>query len=341
VFDSPGRRREALWDNRIVYFAVAFGLAFSIGIPFVVVDRSLFLDAMQDLAHALRVGDARLDLGNGWVHHLTFSLRYGMGLPLLAAGLAGVAALLWLEPRVGVLLLSFPVAYYVAAGSVRLLFFRYALPVVPFLCITAAYAVCRASEWVAVRLAARPSAQTIVFRVTTTAVAFAIAWPSAVKIWAFDRVIGQEDNRVVVARWFFEHVPAGSSVLQSGARYGLIQFWDRRFPYKEWRWDTGRRVFLLDGKRLGSADRPDWIVVQDSPLPSVTQPIVIDFLSENYVFVSDFKAVSKADDLVYDQLDAFYVPFAGFEHVVRPGPNFSVYKREGAGRGREPRSIGP
>lgn len=340
VLDSPGRRREALWDNRIAYFGVAFALGFSVGIPFVVLDRAPFLDAMRELAHALQVGDRRLDLGNGWVHHLTVSLRYGIGLPLLATGLAGVAAMLWLEPRRGVLFLSFPIAYYIVAGSVRLLFFRYALPVVPFLCVTAAYLVCRGSARLAATLPARSAQQTLVFRAVTTAVALAIAWPSAAKIWAFDRVLSQDDNRVVVARWFFEHAPAGSSVLQSGARYGLIQFWDRRFAYKEWRWDGGRGVFLIDGRRTAAGDRPDWIVVQDSPLPSTTQAIVTEFLKEDYVFVFDFKAFSQADDLVYDQQDAFFVPFAGLDHVVRPGPNFSVYKRVSAGPARDARAAG-
>ena len=38
-----------------------------------------------------------------------------------------------------------------------------------------------------------------------------------------------------------------------------------------------------------------------------------------------------------DQQDAFYVPLAGLVHVVRPGPNFSVYKHEAA---IDPRAIG-
>ena len=33
------------------------------------------------------------------------------------------------------------------------------------------------------------------------------------------------------------------------------------------------------------------------------------------------------DDLVYDRQDMFYVPFAGLQHVSRPGPNFEVYAR--------------
>jgi hypothetical protein len=42
------------------------------------------------------------------------------------------------------------------------------------------------------------------------------------------------------------------------------------------------------------------------------------------------KALSLTTVHRYDPQDAFIVPFAGFENVRRPGPNFSVYKRAGA-----------
>jgi dolichyl-phosphate-mannose-protein mannosyltransferase len=329
VWDSPEGRRAAWLDTGILYFAIPFALAFAVGVPFVVLDRGPFLDAMQELGHALRVGDVRMDLGNGWLYHLTFSLRYGMGIPLLVTGLAGAALLLWVEPRTGALLLSFPLAYYLVAGSIRLLFVRYAMPIVPFLCVTAAYLVCRSAGWIASRVAERASQRPIVSGLVAALLACAIVWSSAARVWAFDRVMSATDNRVVVAQWFFDHVPPGSTVLQTGSRFGLAQFWDRRFPYQEWRWDGVRQVFMLDGKRrLSKSDRPDWIIVQDSPLPSTTQAIVTDVMSTGYVQVAEFPAFSSSDDLVYDQQDAFYVPLAGFQQVVRPGPNFSVYKHE-------------
>ena len=340
VYESPGRRREALLDTRILYFGGAFALAFLIGVPFVILDRASFLKGMADLADALRVGDTRLDQSNGWWHHLDFSLRYGIGLPLLVTGLVGAVAMAWLEPRVALLFLSFPVVYYLIAGSFRLLFFRYAMPVVPFLCVTAAYLVCRAAAWLASRLSA-PVGQRTVFRTATALFAIAIVWSSAIRIWAFNDLLGREDNRVVVARWFFEHVPPGSSVLQSGSRYGLVQFWDRQFAYREWRWDGRNEMFLLNGRHTEPSDRPEWIIVQHSPLPSATQPIVKQFLKEDYTLVADFKAFSEADDLVFEQQDAFFVPYSGFDHVVRPGPNFSVYKRGHADLRPAAESVGP
>jgi hypothetical protein len=338
VWESRGQRGEAWLDTGILYFSLPFALAFAIGVPFVVLDRGPFLDAMHELAHALRVGDVRMDLGNGWLYHLTFSLRYGMGIPLLVTGLVGAAVLLWREPRTGVLLLSFPLAYYIVAGSIRLLFVRYAMPIVPFLCVTAAYLVCVAANWIASRAGERGVRRTALSGVVAGVLALVLVWSSVSRVWAFDRIMNATDNRVVVAQWFFDHVPPGQSVLQTGSRYGLVQFWDRRFPYKEWRWDGVRQMFMMDGdRRFSKSDRPDWIIVQDSPLPSTTQAIVKEVMETGYFRAAEFPAFSPSDDLVYDQQDAFYVPLAGLAHVVRPGPNFSVYKHEAAS---DPRAIG-
>jgi hypothetical protein len=232
-----------------------------------------------------------------------------------------------MEPRTGLLLLSFPIAYYAVAGSIRLLFVRYAMPVVPFLCVTAAYLVCGSATWMTSRVLPTADRLKPVKAALTAALVVVVIWPSAADVWKFDRIISATDNRVVVAQWFFDHVPPGDTVLQTGSRYGLVQFWDRRFPYKEWRWDGVRQLFILGGtRRFSKTERPDWIIVQDSPLPSATQPIVKEVMTDGYVRVAEFPAFSPSEDLVYDQQDAFYVPLAGFDHVVRPGPNFVVYK---------------
>ena len=148
VIESPGDRLRAALDSRLVLFGLAFVAAFAIGVPFVLLDRDRFMAAMEALRGSMATGTPGLGIGNGWLHHLQFSLRYGLGLPLLVAGLAGAAAILIFEPAIGVLLLSFPIAYYAAAGSIRNLFFRYAIPVVPFLCLAAARLICRASSYI-------------------------------------------------------------------------------------------------------------------------------------------------------------------------------------------------
>jgi 4-amino-4-deoxy-L-arabinose transferase-like glycosyltransferase len=310
IFEQPAeRRREAVLDPRVFTYGIPFLITFSIGVPFLLFDLPRFLAEMGLLRQSMEIGSRGLELSTGWLHHLQFSLRYGMGLPLLIAGLAGTVAMLWLEPPLGWLLLSFPISYFIVAGSIRNLFFRYALPLVPFLCLAAARLVTRFVKSEAV----------------VAIVAILLVLPSAVSTFRFDWIVSQPDNRVVVARWFDEHVPAGQSVLMSGTPYGYVQF--TRDKYRAWLWDRQRHIFISDPDKKPAAGAPDWILLQESPLPYETQPEVTELLKNGYEFVQHFTAFSPDDTRVYDQQDMFFVPFAGFGGVSRPGPNFSLYKR--------------
>jgi 4-amino-4-deoxy-L-arabinose transferase-like glycosyltransferase len=335
VIDSPGERLRAAFDGRVQRFGVPFALMFFVGIPFVLFDPEPFWIAMRELRHSMQYGTPNLGLDNGWVHHLRFSLRYGLGFPLLAAGLAGAAGLLLRAPRVGVLLLSFPVAYYLVAGSLRNLFFRYAIPVLPFLCLTAAYLLCECTRRIRLPGAQGSRVRSCAAAAVTAVAAVCLVLPSAVSTWRFNRVLSQTDNRVLVADWFDQNVPAGSSVLQSGSIYGYAQLDPQRFV--QWRWDRIRRIFLVNQRP--ATGRPDWILVQDSPLPSATQEIVREWLRDGYAFAWQFTAFSPNGRSVYDQQDAFFVPFAGFDSVKRPGPNFSLYQRIQAPEGESAPSV--
>jgi len=78
--------------------------------------------------------------------------------------------------------------------------------------------------------------------------------------------------------------------------------WDQRgSPY--WVWDRSRLIFLVD--RRPAEGRPEWIVVQESPLPNTMQGLVQGFLNEGYTFVQAFNALSLKDERIYDRQDAF------------------------------------
>lgn len=324
VVRSRGARRQAMLDGRVVIFCLPFAAAFAIGVPFIFLDTQRFLDAARELMNSMQVGSTTLTLDSGWIHHLKLSLRYGLGLPLLGAGLAGIVAMFVIEPATAVVLLSFPLVYYGVAGSIRNLFFRYAIPVVPFLCVAAARLVGVAVSRLTSRL--RGGSQSAWPAWLTAATAVAIVAPSAWSCVEFDRVIRQTDNRVLVADWVNAHVPPHSSVVQTGSHYGYAQF-DERREYVLWQWREPPGLFFVDGQP--AAGRPDWILVQESPVPSDTQDVVKGFLRSGYALTAVFHAMDIGPDHVFDQQDAFYAPFAGFSHVTRPGPNFLIYKRVG------------
>ena len=311
VFESEDRA-AAFRDPRLFQYGLPFLAAFAVGVPFLLFRFADFLAEMHLLRESMQIGSRGLDLSVGWIHHIQYSLRFGLGLPLLIAGLTGVAALALFETRTALLLLSFPVAYFIVAGSVRNLFFRYAIPMLPFLCLAAARLVTRVlrrDAWAFIAAAM-------------------IVLPSAISVVQFDRLISRADNRVVIARWFDDHVPEGQTVMMTGSPYGYVQF-TRPREFNAWLWDRRRRAFVSEYERAPAAGRPEWILVQQSPLPSETQESAAAMLESGYTLVRSFPAVSTDQWHVYDQQDMYFVPFAGFKGVDRPGPNYTLYKRSG------------
>ena len=83
-------------------------------------------------------GDLFTNTGLGWVYHLTTSLRYGMGTPLLLLSLAGIGHAAWKRRPEDVLLLSFVLLYYGLAGFSAVRFARYMIPLFPAFSVLAA-----------------------------------------------------------------------------------------------------------------------------------------------------------------------------------------------------------
>lgn len=324
LIDAPsGRRLKAVRDTRTLLLGVPCLLAFLTGIPFVFYDYEGFRVAMDLLAGSMATGSPELGLDSGWAHHFKLSLRHGIGMPLLAAGLGGAVLLLVRDVRRGVLFLAFPMVYYVIAGQSLNQFFRYVLPVVPFLCVTAGLLVAEVASGVGrtvplLPARARPAAVAALLSAVVVA-------PSAWNVWQFDRVMARDDNRVVVAEWVAQYVPPGESIVQSGSHYGHAQINDEIWAM--WAFSRAHGQFLVKGQPPGRP--PDWILLQESPLPSGTQPEIASFLdSGEYDFAWQFSAVTlDRGERIYDLQDAFFVPFAGFDGVIRPGPNFTMYRR--------------
>jgi len=315
-----GRRRALpVFARRGAVLGGGFLLALSIGVPFVLFDFARFSTAMSQLAGSMRVGmTPQLGLPNGWWFHFSQSLRYGMGVPLLGLGLMGGVVMAFRDWPRALVFWAFPITCFAVAGAISNLFTRYVVPIVPFLCVGAAIAVFEIGRVIGARWRVHQS-------VAATLVAVAVVAPSAWSVVRFDRIMAHADNRVLVADWVQRHVPPGSSIAHSGSQYGQIQL-RREHGFRDWRWDRRRQVFA-EG-REPARGRPDWILLQQSPLPSENQRVVLEWLESGYQLAAAFLAFDvRETGNVYDPQDMFYVPFGGFAGVTRPGSNFYVYKR--------------
>jgi hypothetical protein len=291
--------------------------------PYLLIDHDKALQDFRALQASMSVGMTPPELlGAGWIYHFRFSLVHGMGWPLLVASIAGIPLMARRNPVAALLLVSFPVAYYIVAGASANVFVRYMIPVLPFLCLFAATFVDAAAAAIARAVNVRKP-------IVAGAAAAAILAPSAWSVVQFDRIVGEKDSRVVAADWVQENVPRGASIFTTGNLYGHPPLEDRINPkYRLLGFDYRGNNFIEGRKPFEGS--PDWIIVQRSALPYSHIPQrVLDLLPGEYRLVHVVRAMGlDTPGNVYDVQDAFYLPYGGFKDVRRPGPNLEIYRRK-------------
>lgn len=331
------------------------GLAFVAGTPFALLDwPSFWRDLSFERAH-FAAGHGQ-DLGWGWVRHLSFTLPMGLGWPLFGASLAGCAWLGWRRRPADLILLGGILAYYAVAGSGKLVFPRYMLPLVPLLCLSAAIGL----EEVARR-----------WRGLWAVLVLAALIPGVALSWQHDQLLTRTDTRLLAAEWIEAQVPDGANIAMTGSEYGHPQVRRTRAWLQERAEDLRQagesswyqeRLLQLPGFPAAPAYyvvalRPPFRM----PLRSVWSPCSVDSLRNRGVgwvvtlehplgysqveaefarqLESQAVLMARFDPFVpghpppvYDPLDAYYAPLAGFDALERPGPLIRIYRLEGQKR---------
>ncbi len=326
--------------------------AFLLGTPYALLDFGTFrTDFLFELNHL--ASGHYVSVGNAWLYHLTASLRWGLGAPLLAAGLLGVAVAFAADRRAALVLYSFPVLYFLAIGRGETAFYRYILPVVPFLCMAAGALVARVASQRGVGIAA--------------VLAVALAAPTALSTVTALRVMAAGDTRDAMGAWIEANVPTESVLVHAGAYTGApmlqrnVANQTREFEAKagradsagfrkpdELKWYARDRpmydVLFVEKEGIDFAsqrpvaallaDPPPWLMVEESPLVhySAVPDAVAALARDRYTLVHTEAATDGATDApVYDQQDAFYLPAARLQGFSRMGPTLRLYRLRAAG----------
>ncbi len=311
---TPGR---AL--GRLAGASAAFGVALLSGFfgasPYVLIDWERFRRSIAGVQSHVMQGHG-IVLGTGWGYYADVVLPAALGWPLFAAGVVGMLAMLVRRPREGFIILAFPIAYYAVAGRGFTVFARYIIPVLPFICIAAAWLVVSSTR------AMTPHNRPLIRRGAIAAASLALVAPGACKSVLLDRLLAATDNRVVVAEALSGIVASGETLYQSGETYGYV-------PMQIHGHDIARVRRYAAAQAAFDGDEPDWILLQRSPLQlysSVPEPIE-RLVVRRYRFVRGFPAGGGRADRLYDQQDAFFLPLAGLRGLSRPGPSFELYAR--------------
>jgi hypothetical protein len=217
---------------------------------------------------------------------------------------------------------AFAVTFYASVGRGFSVFFRYILPLVPLVCLSAAVAVRQAASWVASRFGVSDRAATLVLAAAVGAAGLINS------VWS-DVLLARTDARVLAADWLIPRLQGGETLHEAGGMYAQLDLSRARFH--RWPFDPATKSF---GDPAGR--QPDWLVLHESPLwtYAVVDPELRRIAREKYDLAFVVRATKGAGDAArpadYDLQDAFFFPVSGFEHVERPGPTVLIYHRRDA-----------
>lgn len=177
---------------------------FLIGTPYALLDRKTFLfkeDARGFLWQLQNMqGHLGAEAANGWWFHFSITLRRALGPALLGLAVLGILLALYRHRRRDLLLLSFPIFYFLYVGSWTVVYGRFMIPILPMLCLLAAGAIFpivkkfKNSNLVLGALAG-----------------LALLQPT-LEVVRDDRILTQTDTRTLAKSWIDENLPSQSKI---------------------------------------------------------------------------------------------------------------------------------
>jgi 4-amino-4-deoxy-L-arabinose transferase-like glycosyltransferase len=313
VASDRGELRRALIGLGIA--AAALALLFALLNPFAL--ANLGEARSQIRGQSLQADTAKLgqDDTYGWLYYIG-TLTWGFGwLPLLAA-VAGAVLALRRDWRLALLLVAFPVCFYLYMGAQGRFFGRWMLPIYPALCVLAGYAV--------VTVAARRAALTA----GLTALVCAQGVLASVHV---DTLLGREDTRTQALDWIGRNVPPGAPMVvepfvPAGWKRALERpLWPVRRPFQAY--EKRLRVRRIDRYRERGYC---WVVVgstqKDRGLKAGLRSSrnyyrVLDAESERTITFSPYERGADPVEFSYD-FSFNYLPRA----YERPGPVVEIHR---------------
>lgn len=188
--------------NGILYAIAACFTAFII---FLLLNPYALLDAPHFMQEILK--QSKSQSGMPWLHHLTYSLLGGIGLPAVLLALLGMGRSLVSRDPKRLAFASFVIVYYGILCKAGQPYDRYVLPLLPFLAFFAADTICSLSiQW------KRPSLAFLLF--------LSAFLPNLLKSILFDKIMMADDTRTQAKAWVETHLPAGSDVALGWDFYG-------------------------------------------------------------------------------------------------------------------------
>jgi 4-amino-4-deoxy-L-arabinose transferase-like glycosyltransferase len=204
--------RRTRWTSALTA-TIGSALAFLIAAPYTLLDLPAFLNGYAHLTasySAPRIGEPASVI---YAKHLRNSVRWPASLLMIAGAVIAIVRAFEGTGRVRwTLLVLFPVVYFWFVSRHSLVFARYLLPLVPFVCLLAAVAVVSGVSLLRRFSIPRPLRTALIIALTV-----ATLLPATIRSVGFDRMMARQGTAGQAYEWIAEHVPTNAHIVIESA----------------------------------------------------------------------------------------------------------------------------
>jgi hypothetical protein len=323
--------------GRLALIAAVGVVTLGITSPFLVLDPAMTQHGIGYIFTHLGTATAP---AIGWVQ-LSLALWFGIDPVLVVLAIVGVAYAAWRRQPADFIILVFLGVYILLIGAGRSVFFRYADPMIPFLLLLGGRALAALVE--------RTARDRV--RLALAAVLVLVVVAPLVHDVRYDLLIQQTDTRTLAFDWLATHVPAGSraavpymagpahdqAMIDSGEHsHGatdayVASFLDSRLETQYTIHELTRSDLQLTSLESFRNEGITYVVVgYETPGTGcgVESPLERALRAQGPPLAS-FTPTIGCPQSVFDPIDTYYVPLAGYGGWVRPGPYIRIYRLGG------------
>ena len=339
IFGMVSRKSFFKLFRKLILTNMFIVLGFFLGSPQILINPSPYLEiafSKYDSTKAVGFEIWQVDTIPGFLFYGK-TLLYGAGFVLLVLGIIGALRRMFLIGKGGdkysLLLLSFPVVYYLLMGITYEYFARYALPLVPFLALFAAETIIGLWDWGEIK------EKRWIRRATTVLFVTALVLPLIYSI-RLDILFSREDTRTVSKQWIETHIPEGAKIaLDFEVHVPMLSTLEKPAP-------GDGKIYDVDTMSItGLSDHPlEWyleegydFLIASSFLYKI--PLVND--NENIARVTFYESLDRDFELIQEFkpylgnsepsfiFDEIYGPIVSLWQREQPGPTLKIYQLKG------------
>ncbi len=202
------------FDKKILLVLIFIIIGFTLGAPYVARDPNSLWASLLSLKGAAARGRGDLVLNEiGWLINSKIIFLEGMGIYLGVLALGGILLSLFRPFPERILLLSFPLAYFLIMSGIKLRAGRYMVVMMPFLALLAALFLVEMVRRIP-RIKKREN-------LMISSLLFVLLLPSIYRVSLADYFLWQRDTRKIAEEWVKRNIPQGSKIIRESYSPGI------------------------------------------------------------------------------------------------------------------------